>query len=899
MSTDVIQNSNQLIERTAPLVGFLDEVNLAELRGNVTVDWRSNLVIRCDQRLKDLLLAQRLVHLTADNEISFDAKGKAFLGKLLLGLDEFLRDAKTIGDRYLLLDLLAAGKNSLAYKAKDLKLGTDLVLKFFRPGRGENIIKNIAKLGAVGGSPFLIKPIDIFRHEIDTGHSGSITIDVLVFPFIEGITFREYIARERNSSPILITSFIEQTCIALMALQKEGLDHGDLHPNNVLVTTESDGNAAFRIIDVSYGTDAPSDYEYPSNDMDGFKFILQLVLEDLQLRLSRMSLRRFLGAKTYSLVKYILETKGVTFSDIHKELKGGEQFTAYRQRQRDFLSDKFRAPRDFGILRYEELSNPNLAMKLFHPYPLLFERLCAFGSAILFGHRGTGKSTYMAAMNFAPEVSEPPVNYKESFGILFSCRQGEFRKFSGRNLRITSEVKARIKHILITKIIRKTLQSLATGVSQDRLRPPESVRALSDMLLPHFVKNADGLMTAHQYSEIESLRATVLVSEINAIDELFMDDEKPLQSALLDEHSLVQFFEAVRVSFSDLNQVRFLVLFDDAGRPNVPREVQISICDMMASSNSIYCVKLSAEKQTFDFVTTEKKALERVHDVEVFTISDFFNMGSGLSKNRTVIEGYFKALISKRLRVFNYRSFDITDYLGQEAIKTSELIRRLASSSRNGERPVYGGWDNVWQISDRTLRHLVEMISVIFDEADITSSSAPQVVDNRIQNRQILRFSQDKLRALMYLPGTIEINNKKQPLGKMLYEFAGTFGKVSQFYLKRSGKNKRFDERLAIEVDNTLNLNAEAKRVLDELIRFAVIDDEKFAVTLDDKAQKPIYTFNRVYCPALKMSFRRADHWRLSSCRFEKLLLTPSTFMQNDKQLNKLLNVQPDLFDEK
>lgn len=895
MSTDVVQNTNRLIVETEPIRRFIESADINRVRSETEVDWETNVVLRCEPALRELLIAMNLGRQQESGQLHVNLKGKVFLGKLLIDMDEELRNGLLVNDRYVLEDRLAAGKNSLAFKALDRRLGRAVVLKFFRPGRGSGIITNVAKIGRVKGDPVLVNPLDVFQYDIEDGHNRVVSIDVMVFPFVDGVTLRDYLAKARNASPMVIQAFIEEACIALRALENDGLSHGDLHQNNVLVTTEPSGRVAFRIIDVSYGADEPSDYEIHANDMEGFKFVLRLVLEDLQSRLTRISLRRYLGARIFTLIEYILNSDVTSFQEIADELKNGEKFTAFNERREAFLHTKFKPPRDFGILRYEELSNPNVAIKLFHPYPRLFERLCAFGSTALFGHRGTGKSTYMAAMNFFPQAESPPVDYRASFGILFSCRQGEFRKFSPRNFpgKITAEKKLLVKDILITKIIRKTLSSLAMGVAKGRLQPPRSVRAVADVLLPR-VQQIEGVITSHQVSEVESLKTTLLGAEINSIDRLFSDAPMPPQSKLFTEHSLVEFFEAVRVSFNELNQTRFSVLFDDAGFPNVPKEVQLLLCELMASSNNVYCIKISAEKTTFELLTTDGKPVERHHDVRVYQISDYFNLGGGLSTERKNVAQYFRELVNKRLKEFGFQGVDIREYLGNEAMKPDELVARLAVHSHGN--PVYGGWQTIWQIADRTMRHLIEMISAIFDESETLPDRAARMIPNQLQSRQIVRFSQDKLRGLMFLPGTITIGDKKYPLGKTLYEFASSFGKVSGFYLRSSsnsrterGDKPRFDERLAIELDDRLELSPGARKMLNELIRFAVVDDEKMATALDDRTRKPIYIFNRVYCPALRISYRRDTHWRLSSRRFEQFLLRPTEFVRTDPRLVKFL----------
>ncbi|MFT3784157.1 MAG: lipopolysaccharide kinase InaA family protein [Nibricoccus sp.] len=888
MSTDVLQKTNDLIGATSALRGFIQGTDLAALARETIVDWNNNVLKSAPEAL--CLLLAELRYLDSQSK-HFDRRGRALLGKLLLDLDEKVGVGLEVNQRYSLEEKLVSGKNSITFRAKHLLLGREVVVKFFRPGRGEGIVQNVFRLGQVKGEPYLVSPIDVLKHVILDAQGQPVMIDVLVFPFVEGMTFRSYLATERNYSPTVIIAFVEQVAYALGALESAGFSHGDVHSNNILVTTEPGGRIAFRLIDLSYGSDEASDYEFPSSDFQGFKFILRLAIEEIERRLTKISLRRYLGARIYTLVKYILSSEALPFAEILKELTNGGQFTAFNKAKNEFLGQKFTPPKDFGILRYEEIENPNVALQLFHPYPELFERLQEFGSAILFGHRGTGKSTYLAALTFFPQVKNPRVDHRKMFGVLFSCRQGEFRKFSTRHVHVVSENRLLIKDILIKKIVRKTLRSLALGVEQKVLATPTSLDVISSVLLPR-LQLQSGRMIAHQISEIESLRSTVLQAEIAAVDRLFAGEKQPVLSQLLDENALCDFFRAVRTAFSELNQTRFAILFDDAGAPNVSSEVQALICDLIASTNNIYCIKLSAEKTTFQIETSDGKPLERVHDFRAFTISDYLYLGSGISPERHNIEQYFRTLVGTRLAACGYKSDDIRAYLGDEIVRINDTVTALAYDK--GRKPRYGGWHMVWQISDRTARHLIEMISTIFDAGKIGHDTDPAVISIATQTKQIVRFSEDKLRSLMFLPGTIEIGGRKLPLGRRLFEFATSFGRVASFYLKASAREQentsknRLDERLAIEVDNTLSLGGDAQRMLNALIRFAIVDDEHSAASFDDGARKPIYIFNRVYCPILGISFRRDTHWRLSSRRFDEYLSNPTEFVRSDKRLQRI-----------
>jgi hypothetical protein len=67
-------------------------------------------------------------------------------------------------------------------------------------------------------------------------------------------------------------------------------------------------------------------------------------------------------------------------------------------------------------------------------------------------------------------------------------------------------------------------------------------------------------------------------------------------------------------------------------------------------------------------------------------------------------------------------------------------------------------------------------------------------------------------------------------------------------------------------------------KVLQLLVRYGVFDDSGQSVAFDDGQKKPIYVFNRVFCPAFAISFRRDAHLRLSTDKFEMYLLDPAKF---------------------
>jgi hypothetical protein len=243
------------------------------------------------------------------------------------------------------------------------------------------------------------------------------------------------------------------------------------------------------------------------------------------------------------------------------------------------------------------------------------------------------------------------------------------------------------------------------------------------------------------------------------------------------------------------------------------------------------------------------------------------------------------------LRDAKFKSDKIASYLGENIIKVDELVELLAG--RNKRAAYYCGWNIIWQLADRTTRHLLELISAIFDAAQVDEKTVPYVIRPYVQNKAVRDFSENKLKALIYIPGSIRVQQKNVGVGKQMYEFAAAFGKVAAVNLKRgpmvaTKTRKRFYEKLAIEIDGELALGEESKEILQQLIRYAVLDDSKLAKSFDDQTKKPIYVLNRIFCPALGISFRRESHWRLSSGRFERFLLHPMAEVRDSHRILRL-----------
>lgn len=843
------------------------------------IDWDARRFLTLPAGMLERLLSVGLAAGSASDATITD-KGVDLFAKLLLDIPALADSGTLLDGRYRIEKLIAAGKNSFTFLATHVSLSRKFALKVIRPGKGADLLPALSRIGQVDDAPNLVQPTDVLTFHHKALNGDLVPLRCVLFPFQDGCdTLQQFLESAGPVSPYFILAFLRQVGTALSALEKRQLWHGDLHAGNILVRSAREGLVEFFVIDVSCGINEQSEYEYASDDFSCLKEHLWRALELLQAKLPRMSIQKHLGARLYTLVQTVLAAERMSFQDMMRVLANAEPYCDYMKRREAFITQHFRKPTSIGLLRYEEITDQRVALSLFEPYHELLRRIEAFGNAIIYGHRGSGKSTYLAILACYPEVDSPYTSLRDRLGILFPCRQGEFKLFSSSQLPMTVQNQNKIRHIIILRILRRIVDTLRLAVEHERLATPSDLAPLYAFFRTYVAPG-----TVLHYDEtlippLENLHASLLRDEIIQIDGLFLGISNPSRARMLQETNLIDFMTLLRSLFPELSATRLYLMFDDAGAPNVPPDTQRIINDIIRCTNSDYCVKVSAERFTYDFADTTGKPLEESHDYTTFDISSTLCLGSGFAPERAELKEYFTKIIARRLVHFRYHSTSITDYLGDVLVHVDELVARLHAGRRNA---YYCGWDMIWQLGDRTTRNLLELVSAVFGAGGVTPTSPPSVVPARIQHRAVRAFSERKLRALSYVPGETYVRGKKIGLGTHLYEVAATIGKVAKAYLTHrtlsTKGRKRYDERLAIERNDIAPLSDEALEALRALIRFGILDDSKLVESMDDRIKKPIYILNRVFCPVFGISFRRDSHLRLSKGKFELLLTAPGQF---------------------
>ncbi|WP_430404184.1 lipopolysaccharide kinase InaA family protein [Hyphomonas sp.] len=801
---------------------------------------------------------------------------------------------------------IRSGKNSVVFEGKHRILGSKVVLKLLRPGASDDIEASLRRISSdLGDEPDIIMPTDLFDVVVQDVLGNDVSTKCLVFPFIRGQTFSDFLLSEANhyNSHIAIT-FIDQVGTMLASLERLNAYHGDLHADNILVDQAEPTGLRFKLIDLSYDAVGSLSLELSKNrDLEFFKQHIWSILSAQKSFLPHVSLRKFIGTEFFDKISLILSDKIGTFEEAMRVFNGSAATVAFKAKRTEFLQRHFSVPKSFRLQRYEEFSDPSVASRLFVPFEELKEKIDEFGNVFVSGNRGSGKSTYLASLAFFPSVDKSSVDFRETFGIYFPCRQGEFKAL-GRSLAAENpNHSSNLLHLVILKVIRKTLELISEAIAWSKISGQTSYSGLLDYINRFIPKPGIVPIQRSLVSELDNIVTTVSRVELDCDRRLDCDDLGV--PALLVSHDLIKFFEIVRSTFPALSVSKFHILYDDAGEPYVQAQVQRVINELMINSNPTYCVKLTAEKNTYCFETVGGKALENGHDYYEQDISYSLFIGSrtgGLKREK--LEEYFRAIVNQRLEYFGYQSSDIREYLGDNKGGEQRLITYLAYGRRDA---YYFGWPAVWNIADRIPRNLLELVSEIFAVGNIDADTLPKLVPIRDQDRAIKTISEKRLQSLSQISGSLTIAGKQVSLGRKLFDVTITIGSTFRTYLRadrqgRFNKNApRIRQHLAIERNDLDHLDDEAELVLQKLVTFGVLDTSRNAVARDDGAKKPIYVLNRIYCPAFEIGYRRDDHLKLSRGKLEQLLLYPNLFLRSGtKKLRdsdpQRWNDQSDLF---
>ncbi|MBQ1074161.1 Stk1 family PASTA domain-containing Ser/Thr kinase [Micromonospora sp. C31] len=145
--------------------------------------------------------------------------------------------ARLLGGRYQVGELLGYGGMAEVHRGRDLRLGRDVAIKMLRTDLARDAtfqmrFRREAQNAASLNHPAIVAVYDTGEETAPTGE----TLPFIVMEFVNGRTLKEVLGVEGRLQPRRALEICADTCAALEFSHRHGIIHRDIKPGNVMLT---------------------------------------------------------------------------------------------------------------------------------------------------------------------------------------------------------------------------------------------------------------------------------------------------------------------------------------------------------------------------------------------------------------------------------------------------------------------------------------------------------------------------------------------------------------------------------------------------------------------------------------------------------------------------------------
>lgn len=793
---------------------------------------------------------------------------------------------------YYLTEKVGEGKIGSVYKAVRSDPPDVLACKIIPEGRLKpGWDRELYKVLSLKTVPNVVQ---YYRHDSSLDNNQRPFVWVL-WNFVDGINLREYL--EKSPWPLdmaFIENIVRTVLQVLHACRAVGIQHGDLHEGNILISNPDKrlvGNP--RIIWISdFGYGGSHNKLEPKDDYRQLFSITSNLLRKLNRfnlnprdRVMHQNIEDFLKKK-------LLEVDTIQGSYVGNPEALLQDFNslgpaAEREVAAATKGVELKEPGDFlwaEALGYRADEWKNL----FVPEFLAAQELLSMNITVLTGARGCGKTMAFRRLTiFMDRVIREPsgVMGADQFnGFYLNCRD-LVEAFPWLPTRLNRGMQQQIIHYFHLCWFSEICKTLAIYDETYRLEEFEWL---------------DGLLAGLFCEKYHSLPKG---SDFLAHARAFIDTEKErCRLADLGKTSSIAIWPLARMDFLDLLQLQLeshiswtgekpIYLFlDDYTIPIVTRNVQLVLNPIIFKRRSKLFFKISTEAtNSFERQGLRGKPLELHQDFELIDLATESIHQDPKTKAK-LLDRIFRPRIDRH-PLFKGKSLGLADILGKMSVSNNQLAAVMRDAVQSGriKKIHYHGADAFAGMWTSDVRIMIQMFTDMLREAngDLKENKIP--IKPEIQDRvyksaggEFLVFT-ESVKDLPSLERGSSSTKPGEPYGRRLKDIVEAFVNVSRYEMTGGAlvsNQGRFNPKQAfrLEIIDTFDLTGDALRYYEGLIRWHIFLQDWRGKSVRGMITPRLY-LNRVLIPFSNLTFSSHDNIQLSSEEFVQLLRKPKEFI--------------------
>jgi eukaryotic-like serine/threonine-protein kinase len=145
-------------------------------------------------------------------------------------------EARLLGGRYELGEVLGYGGMAEVHFGRDIRLGRDVAVKVLRPDLARDPSFQGRFRREAQSAASLNHPSIVAVYDTGEDRQGNVSTPYIVMEYVEGRTLRELIEAEGRLLPRRALELTAQICAALDQAHQAGIVHRDVKPGNVMLT---------------------------------------------------------------------------------------------------------------------------------------------------------------------------------------------------------------------------------------------------------------------------------------------------------------------------------------------------------------------------------------------------------------------------------------------------------------------------------------------------------------------------------------------------------------------------------------------------------------------------------------------------------------------------------------